>query len=69
MTAHRDPGDEHDQLTLPVVAPHRCSRCGAVDPTLCLFDIERADGGPLQRRPRDCINQIDPSTMPFPEGY
>ena len=48
--------------------------CGAIRlpgqttvPT-CHTDQQRALGD-WQRRPRHCLNALDPSTAPFPEGY
>lgn len=60
-----DPGDCTDQLEFPIVAPHRCARCGATELALCDWDASHQDI-PWERRPKDCRNQYDPATVAIP---
>jgi hypothetical protein len=52
-----------------------CTVCGATrqpgEPTApsCSVDRDRSAGDTFAKRPRACLNTVDPATAPFPPGY
>lgn len=53
----------------------QCQVCGATrDPDqpkaiACEHDRDQQSGTAPRKRPHNCLNTIDPTTTPFPEGY
>lgn len=54
------------ELRDPDVAERPCGACHVRRRSLCEYDLERAAGAPLGKRPRSCLNAYDPATAPLP---